>query len=314
MKLAQTVLAIVPLVLGLSAGTASAAEIPTSYVVDAKALKKNAPAGTTLTFSLYSDPTCSTLIASEIVNVEDVLLREQIKPLKIAGDTNSAKPLVELRHTFTASPAGGTDLYVSATASVAAAIDTSTTLLGACQTQSPTWGSAAPAGTIIPFASGLPVNMTTLFGSPSNVAISGFGNSASVPLTAGQIDLTGSPGSEVNFAFSMPSDGVITAISGFFSSTTAPALIGTTITLSASLYCSPTPDNIFTSLPGANVVLAPGLTGLVPIGTISSGLSSGLNIPVTAGTRCLMTYSASASGLALANTIDGYVSGGVTVQ
>lgn len=156
------------LVGGSLAASATAAEIPTSYVVDEKAPKKNAPAGTTIIFSLFEDAACLTPVDSEKVNVEDVPLRERIKPLEIAGDTQTVKKLVEMRHTFTASPNAGSDLYVKAVASVVAAVDTSTTLLGDCQVQQPAGGSdpgPSSGGAIIPIASGLPVAMTTLIAS-----------------------------------------------------------------------------------------------------------------------------------------------------
>jgi BclB C-terminal domain-containing protein len=295
---------------------ASAAEIPTSYVVDEKALKKNAPAGTTVTFGLYSDETCTALVDSETENIENVALRERIKPLKVAGDTIAVKNLVELRHTFTASPAAGADLYVQATASVPAAIDTTTTLLGACQAQEPAAGSAAaaPSGAIIPFASGLPVTMTTTpSGTPDNVGIAGFGRSASVPLVGGMIDLSGGGGSEVNFAFSVPRNGTITSLTGFFSSSTAILLFGTTVTVTASLYCTSPFNNHFVAVPGSSVAVAV-LAGSLPSGTISSGISSALSIPVTAATRCLAVYSTDSTGLVPNTTISGYVGGGVSIE
>jgi BclB C-terminal domain-containing protein len=142
----------------------------------------------------------------------------------------------------------------------------------------------------------------------------GFGNSAPTPSVIGaSIDLTGGPGVELDEAFSIPRDGTITSISAYFSTTTALSLVGTTVTVTAQLYSSSTPDNTFTPIPGAMVTLAPALTGIVAIGTTSNGIATGLSIPVTAQTRLLMVYSISATGVGLINTVTGYMSGGVSI-
>ena len=79
------------------------------------------------------------------------------------------------------------------------------------------------------------------------------------------------------------------------------------------LYQSTTPDNTFTAVPGTLLTLAPSLTGIAPIGTTASGTLTGLNIPVTAGTRLLLVFGATASGITLINTVPGYVSAGVVI-
>lgn len=78
----------------------------------------------------------------------------------------------------------------------------------------------------------------------------------------------------------MPRNGIITDISAFFSTTLALSLVGSTITIQAQLYSSSTPDNTFTAL-GSPVILAPALTGILAIGTVSFGTLSGFNIAVT---------------------------------
>ncbi|WP_304441266.1 hypothetical protein [Cellulosilyticum sp. I15G10I2] len=70
------------------------------------------------------------------------------------------------------------------------------------------------AGAIIPFASGLPVAITTiaegLVGTPAFI---GFGSSGeSVTVLGASIDLTGGPGLLTNLAFSVPRDGTIISI------------------------------------------------------------------------------------------------------
>ena len=177
----------------------------------------------------------------------------------------------------------------------------------------------AGSSAIIPYASGLPVTLTIIAGGlVGTTALVGFGNSANgVSILGGTIDLSGASivaGTPINMAFSAPRDGTITAISAYFSVTTALSITGTTVTITAQLYRSTTPNNTFTAVPGAVVTLAPALTGLLAIGASSNGLITGLNIPVTSQTRLLLVFSATATGLSLAQTIIGYASGGVAIS
>ena len=169
---------------------------------------------------------------------------------------------------------------------------------------------------IIPYASGNPVTLTTIAGGLIGVpAFIGMGSSASgVTISGGVIDLTNAAGTLTNFAFSMPRDGTITSISAFFSTTLALSLIGSTVTIQATLYSSSIPNNTFTAIPGAVVTLAPALTGVLAIGSLSSGTTTGLNIPVTNQTRLLLVFTATASGLSLVNSIVGYASAGIAIS
>ncbi|WP_349361911.1 exosporium glycoprotein BclB-related protein [Paenibacillus sp. RC343] len=158
--------------------------------------------------------------------------------------------------------------------------------------------------------------MTTIVGGlVGTTSLIGFGSSATgISLVGGTIDLTGTlAGPLINFAFSVPRDGVITSIAGYFSTTAALTLVGSTATITAQLFSSTTPDNTFTAVPGATVTLAPPLTGIIALGTISNGITTGLAIPVTAQTRLLLVFSATATGLSLVNTIVGYASAGITI-
>ncbi|MDR6809007.1 BclB C-terminal domain-containing protein [Dyadobacter sp. BE34] len=172
--------------------------------------------------------------------------------------------------------------------------------------------AAAGGGAIIPYASGTPAVMTTILGGlVGTTSVVGFGiNTPGVSLVGGLIDAT----TLTNMAFSVPRDGTITSIAGFFSNTVALALVGTTVTVQAQLYSAPAGSNSFAPVPGASVTLAPSLTAIVSIGSTSSGQTTGLNIPVTAGTRLLLVYSATATGLSLINTVTGYVSAGVGIN
>jgi BclB C-terminal domain-containing protein len=158
--------------------------------------------------------------------------------------------------------------------------------------------------------------MTTIAGGlAGTTSLLGFGSSATgISLVGGTIDLTGTVlGPIINFAFSVPRDGTITSISAYFSNTVALTLVGTTVTITAQLFSSDTPDNTFTAIPGAVVTLAPPLTGIIGLGAISSGITTGLSIPVTAETRLLLVFSATADGVSLINAVTGYASGGVTI-
>ena len=173
---------------------------------------------------------------------------------------------------------------------------------------------ATGGGAIIPFASGEPVTLTTVLeGVAGNVGLIGFGNSAAnLGVLGPTIDLTGAAGLLLNMAFSVPRNGTITSIAAFFSTTLGLGLSGTTVTISAQLYSSTTPNNIFSPI-GTPVTLAPAMTGVLGVGTISNGILTGLSLAVTPETRLLMVFSANAVGLNLVTTIEGYASAGITI-
>ena len=158
--------------------------------------------------------------------------------------------------------------------------------------------------------------MTTVIGGVLNTrSLIGFGSSApGITLVGANIVLTGTGTELLNFAFSVPRDGTISSIAAYFSTTAALSLIGSTVTITAQLYESTTPSNTFTPIPGATVTLAPPLTGILALGTISSGITPGLNIPVTAGTRLLMVFSANVTGIDIATIVAGYASAGVSIE
>jgi len=145
-------------------------------------------------------------------------------------------------------------------------------------------------------------------------AVVSFGNSTVLPDVLGAtIDLTGAAGLMSNMSFSMPRDGVITDITAYFSTVLALTLIGGDATITAQLYASSTPDNIFAPVAGTAVALAPTFSGVVAIGDVAFGTLTGLNIPVTAETRLLLVFSVTTTGLAVATTVTGYASGGVNI-
>ncbi|GAB4024040.1 exosporium glycoprotein BclB-related protein [Spirosoma koreense] len=171
--------------------------------------------------------------------------------------------------------------------------------------------SPGGAGTMIPYASGKPVTMRG--GSVKSVSLVGFGNSTStVYLINGAIDLTGGGGSLVNFAFPVSQSGTIRSIAGYFNNVT-PFTPATSVTITAQLYQATGTSNSFTPISGAVVNLTPVLNGTVAAGAGSNGLTSGLAIPVTAGTRLLLVFSLTVGGQTVI-TVDGYVSGSVTIN
>lgn len=180
------------------------------------------------------------------------------------------------------------------------------------------WGTAGGGGSkaIIPFASGLPISMTTIAsGASGDVVAVGFGNAEIIsgPLEP-SIDLTG-PTAYINYGFSLPTDGTITSISCYFSLAALLSLVGTTVTIEGQLYGSNTPDNTFTPISGATVSLAPALTGILSSGTTSHGITTGLSIPVTAETRLMMVFKCSVTaGIAVTSTVSGYMSAGVAIE
>jgi BclB C-terminal domain-containing protein len=151
---------------------------------------------------------------------------------------------------------------------------------------------------------------TVLGGLAGTQALIGFGANDIAVLVGGLIDTTGL----TNLAFSMPRDGTITDVAAYFSVGAAVALVGSTVTITAQLYSSTTPDDSFAPVAGALVTLAPPLTGLVAIGDTSDGLITGLSIPVTAGTRLMLVFSASVTaGIDIATIVTGFASGGVGI-
>jgi len=174
--------------------------------------------------------------------------------------------------------------------------------------------ATSTGGAIIPFASGGSVPITTVVGGVLNTSAAvGFGSSfAGITLLgSGNLDLTNAGGTVVNYSFSVPRSGTITAISGYFSATVSLNL-GGTVTISAQLYKATGPtSNQFAPVTASKVNFSPSLSTL-NVGTMSSGLATGLNIPVVAGERYILLFSTSAPGLATVTT--GYVGGSININ
>ena len=69
---------------------AHAADVPVRYTVDAKALKA-AVSGTSLTFSLFTDPACSSSLFTTNVNIENVKIVSAAQALQGLGCSYSSQ-------------------------------------------------------------------------------------------------------------------------------------------------------------------------------------------------------------------------------
>ncbi len=158
--------------------------------------------------------------------------------------------------------------------------------------------------------------MTTIAGGLAGLpAFVGFGSSVQgLTILGSTIDITNAAGTLTNFAFQVPRAGIITSFSAFFSTTAALSLLGSNVTVNAQIYQSATPNNVFSPIAGTLINLTPSLTGVISIGTLLNGSLTGLNIPVTAQTRLMLVFSATASGLSLLNTVAGYASAGLGIN
>jgi BclB C-terminal domain-containing protein len=180
-------------------------------------------------------------------------------------------------------------------------------------------GPAGPAGggsIVYAASSGEPVEPTTIVGGlPNQVAVLPLdGDQAgSAELTGGALDLTGGSGQVVP-AQTFPTNETIETMTVFTSTTAALSLVGTTVTVTAQLYTSSTPNNTFSPVPGASVTAAPPLSGVVSIGTVSSGMTTGLSIPVTVGTRGVIVISITAAGIGPINTVPMYASASISAS
>jgi BclB C-terminal domain-containing protein len=160
--------------------------------------------------------------------------------------------------------------------------------------------------------------MTTVLGGIENTSsvlpLDGNAVATGVTVSGGVIDATPTSGADTlgGIPQSVPQAETITSVAGYFSTNAALTLIGSTVTVTAQLYSSTTPNNTFTAVPGAIVTLAPALTGILALGTDESGITTGLSIPVTAQTRLMVVYSATVTaGLDVATTISGAGSAGI---
>jgi len=149
--------------------------------------------------------------------------------------------------------------------------------------------ASSGVGTIIPFSTGdRPTTlMTNANGERSMATILGFGSAAEIDAPNDPITFYVTPGAEPYYAFSMPTDGIITALSAKFILTDVYPQIDNTINV--QLYYSPTLDNTFIPVRDAAVVLGT-VSGSDPLGTVLNGIVTDLNVPITAQTSLLLIF------------------------
>ena len=165
----------------------------------------------------------------------------------------------------------GTDGATGATGAAGA-----TGLDGATGPTGPT-GPAGASGSGAFTSSGGPTSVTTTVGGASNVT-------KALPLN-GQIDFQANAGNAADLlsvAQIIPKDVTISGISAYGQTTSALALVGTTITVTATLWTGSTPDS-GSAVAGVNCLLTPALTGIVAQNTLMECATTGLSVPVSAG-------------------------------
>jgi len=163
---------------------------------------------------------------------------------------------------------------------------------GANGLNGPTGPSGSGAGTIIPFASGTAVILTSTGSAvsgtdtPSAGGFVGFGGS-----TSDAIGNLGLGSVFTNYAFTVPRDATITDISAsFVVGTTGPSVPSGLSTVSATIYTAASGTNIFTPTT-VTVSLSPNISSGTLIGATIAGTATGFSLPVTTGTRILLVFS-----------------------
>ena len=173
---------------------------------------------------------------------------------------------------------------------------------------------AVGAGTIVPFSSNTSIALKTVLGGFQNTRVV-VGSSSSFS------DIPASPSIEIDAtAFAaipmvIPRAGTIRSISALFSTSTSLSLIGSTVVVQAQLYKSSSTGNVFTPIPGAIVRLPPGLTGIVPVGSVMQSTASDWNFSVVPGDRLMLVFKADVlAGLDTSVTVNGHASASVGID
>jgi microcystin-dependent protein len=150
----------------LLARGAAAAILPTSFVVGERAMKKALSAGDLVTAELFDDAACTSLVGSQTLPIEDVEVRERVKPYKVKGAPTKPVNTVRLYFTFDLSALPTGDLSLRVTSPVAGAV---VGIPGDCQPQEPLDGGGGPAGGGQPHE-----NRSPYLGLRCIIAVSGF--------------------------------------------------------------------------------------------------------------------------------------------
>ncbi|MEX3746925.1 exosporium glycoprotein BclB-related protein [Lysinibacillus xylanilyticus] len=187
----------------------------------------------------------------------------------------------------------------------------------ACITPEPRPQPRPSVSSIIPFASGNPVELASVLnGLFTAVSIVGFGSSfENVALAGNDINFLNQLFTE---AFVVPRAGNVTSIAASFTVTLEIALgdlKGTTV-VNARIYRAPAGSNVF-SPTNVTVDLNPPLSGAINVGKVVHNTSDTFApLPVVAGDRLLMVFSITTTGTALdlASSVTGTASAGITID
>jgi hypothetical protein len=114
-------------ILLLVPSTVRALDVPTRYLVQDAPLRAGAPSGTNLTFDLFDDAACTSMVASQVVAIDAVTVVSRLKSLVPRGGTRPPKS-DELLLTIAGAPEDG-PLYLRVTGPGVTPIGT------ACQVQ-----------------------------------------------------------------------------------------------------------------------------------------------------------------------------------
>jgi len=168
------------------------------------------------------------------------------------------------------------------------------------------WVARLPEGTEWRYASGSPLTMVTLIsGLASTGAVIGADNSAiSISVAATNVDLTGGSGQNINMAQQAGKNGVLTSLSVVFSGVTSLTLVAATATVKVQLYSAAANSNTFAPTSASVNVSLP---SNVALGTLVNAQATGLNVPISQGTRYLLVASLTTTGLAIATTVTAYI-------
>jgi len=166
----------------------------------------------------------------------------------------------------------------------------------------------AGASAIIPYASGVPVDINMLAsGLAGTPAFVGFGIAAEGATALGTtLDFTG--GTLTNFAFTMPKDGTVTDISATI---LVVAEVSVSMNPTVYLYTAPAGTSTFNQIPTATLTLPD--ASLVVVGDVVQGTLSNLDINLNTGDQLLLVVAGTSPTALSAGTLLGYISAGVAI-
>ncbi len=176
-------------------------------------------------------------------------------------------------------------------------------------------GPVGPTGgggyTYIPFSSRDIITIGTNVENPYVSAIA-FGNAVNY-LNVSDVffsEITLGNSTQKCVAFTVPQDATLVSLGAFFS--VCPFMVlSMDVVVTAQLYQSTTPDNVFTLIPGAAVNFDVFPAGLVNEGTTRQGNVSNINVFIPKNTRLLLVFSGSVTA---GDTINGYADAGLTMM